>query len=110
MAWLYPAPVSDFLQAGAATGEAVAFYPPGIPPERFRFSPSLEAGRGGEGRGGSEPARWEGAEFAVLDPYWDAWARESEVIARLTAEAERWPQIWSAGGVRVHRRPEALGG
>jgi 4-amino-4-deoxy-L-arabinose transferase-like glycosyltransferase len=97
VAWLYPAPVSDFLQAGAATGAAVAFYPPGIPPERFRFSPALEPNR-------------DGAEFAVLDPYWDAWARESDVVARLTAEVGRWPLLWSQGGVRVHRRPSGPGG
>jgi hypothetical protein len=113
VAWLYPAPVSDFLQAGAATGAAVAFYPPAIPPGRFRFSPSLESGRAGPGAGwpgggrGDEPARWEGAAFAVLDPYWDAWARESDVVARLTAEVERWPLVWSEGAVRVHRRPGA---
>ena len=86
--------------------------PPGSRPNGSASVPpwNRRAGRlagWGEWRG-VRPARWEGAEFAVLDPYWDAWARESEVIARLTAEAERWPLIWSAGGVRVHRRPRPL--
>jgi hypothetical protein len=88
VAWLYRARVADFLQAAAAGGEPVAFYPPGIPPERFRFDP-------GPG----------GADFAVLDAYWDRWAAESGPVRRLSDAVSAWPLVWSEGDVRVHQRP-----
>ena len=108
VAWLYPAPVSDFLQAGRRRARRWPSIPPRSLRERSRFSPSLEPGGAGQ-RGGDRLPKGgrEGAAFAVLDPYWDSWARESDVVARLTAEVERWPLVWSEGGVRVHRRPEA---
>jgi hypothetical protein len=91
VAWLYRARVADFLQAAAAGGERVAFYPPGIPRDRFRFDPGPGAG---------------GADFAVLDGYWDRWSAESEAVRRLTADVTAWPLVWSEGDVRVHERPE----
>ena len=90
VAWLYRARVADFLQAAAAGGEPVAFYPPGLPPERFRFDPG--------------PA---GADFAVIDAYWDRWAAESGPVRRLTDAVAAWPLVWSEGDVRVHQRPGA---
>jgi hypothetical protein len=88
VAWLYRARVADFLQAAAAGGQAVAFYPAGLPARRFRFDPTPR-----------------GASYAVLDGYWDVWAEAAPPVARLVAEVTTWPLEWQAGDVRVHRQP-----
>ncbi|MGH2352132.1 MAG: ArnT family glycosyltransferase [Chloroflexota bacterium] len=91
VSWLYHARVADFFQAITARGEAIAFYPAGLPARRFRFDPSTATAR-----------------YAVLDRYWDLWAAESESVARLVAEIETWPLEWRGGDYRVYRRPDAL--
>lgn len=88
VSWLYQAQVTDFFQAIAWRGEAVAFYPAGMPPTRFVFSASLEHVR-----------------YAVLDGYMDRWATESGQVARLQNELSAWPLELRAGPYRVHRRP-----
>jgi hypothetical protein len=89
VAWLYGGTVADFFQSVASQGDAIAFYPAGMPRSRFVFDPS--------------PG---GARYAVLDTYWDLWAREDAAVARLVAECEAWPLLWRAGDYRVHRRPD----
>jgi hypothetical protein len=91
VSWLYEHPVADFFQSIAHGGEAVAFYPAAMPPSRFRFDPSPQHAR-----------------FAVIDGYWELWASESEAVARLVAECERWPLLWQGGEYRVYRRPDAV--
>ncbi len=113
VAWLYPAPVSDFLQAGAATGEAVAFYPPGIPPERFRFSPSLEAGRrGGRWRGlGQRAGR--GPSSPCSTPTGTpgrANRRSSPASRRRRSAGPRSGRQGACASTAPPRGPEALGG
>lgn len=90
VAWLYRAQVADFLQSVAAGGEAIAFYPAGLPPHRFRFDPS--------------PA---GMHYAVLDDYWHRWAAESGPVRRLVMEVDSWPLEWQSADVRVYRRPDS---
>jgi hypothetical protein len=114
VAWLYRGQVADFLQGVAAGGEAVAFYPAGLPARRFRFDPSADRvlgplpGWGPDAPGDAGPPGphpGSGVRYAVLDPYWDRWARESGPVARYAAAVETWPREWVAGNVRVHRRP-----
>ncbi|HEX2032842.1 MAG TPA: glycosyltransferase family 39 protein [Chloroflexota bacterium] len=88
VSWLYQAQVADFLQAVAAGGEAIAFYPAGLPRERFRFDPSPDNAR-----------------YAVLDGYWDRWGAEAPAVARLMAHIQAWPLELQTGQYRVHRRP-----
>jgi 4-amino-4-deoxy-L-arabinose transferase-like glycosyltransferase len=89
VAWLYTAQVADLFQALAAAGQPIAFYPPGLPPARFQFDP-----------------RPEHARYVVLDGYWDRWAAEVPVVARLVASIEQWPLDWQRGEYRVHRHPD----
>jgi hypothetical protein len=88
VAWQYHALTADFFQAIARDGEAIAFYPAGMPPERFRFDPSTGSAR-----------------YAVVDGFWDVWAGQNGHVAALMAEVERWPLEWRSGAVRVHHHP-----
>ncbi len=91
VSWLYTAQVADLFQALAAAGQPIAFYPPGLPLQRFRFDPRPERAR-----------------YAVLDSYWDRWAAEVPAVAQLVATIEHWPLDWQRGEYRVHRHPDGL--
>jgi 4-amino-4-deoxy-L-arabinose transferase-like glycosyltransferase len=88
VAWLYSAHTADFFQAVAVGGDAIAFYPAGLPRARFVFDPS--------------PAS---AHFAVIDPFWRRWSAASAPLASLTATIESWPEVLRAGDVSVRRNP-----
>ncbi|HEU5319132.1 MAG TPA: hypothetical protein VFX49_23705, partial [Chloroflexota bacterium] len=88
VAWLYRARSADFLQAVAATGEPIAFYPPGMSRSRFAFDPTPGTAR-----------------FVVVDAFWRRWAEASPPLARLTRLVESWPEELRVGEISVRRNP-----
>jgi hypothetical protein len=98
IAWMFdhpaaPAPATlgaDLLQTLAERGEAVSFYPAGLPASRWAYDTSLARAR-----------------YVVVDNLIRRLARPEQVATLKTvlAEAQRWPAVYTSGQYMVYERP-----
>jgi hypothetical protein len=89
-----PLYAADILQALAAQGQAAAFYPAGLPPQRWAFDVSIGHAR-----------------YVIVDNLVRQLAAPGEVegLASLLASVETWPAVYRRGEYTVYERPVATG-
>jgi hypothetical protein len=86
VSWLFHARTAELLQAVAITGQASAFYPGGIPRQRWVYDVHLAAAR-----------------YLLVDTFTRIWISQNSLERALVRRAERtWRLVYAQGEYRVY--------
>ena len=90
LAWRLPGAVADYQMALAAEGWPSVHLPKDLPKERFAYA-----------------VRFADAKYAILDSYLFRWAllRMPELTREIAQIEAEWKQLFTAGELRLYKRP-----
>jgi len=89
ISWLLHCRTAELLQAVAITGAGTAFYPAGLPSDRWAYD-----------------ARPRAARYLVVDDFTRAWIRENRAERAIVQSARaRWPVVYQGGEYTVYANP-----
>jgi len=89
ISWLLHCRTAELLQAVAITGAGTAFYPAGLPSDRWAYD-----------------ARPRAARYLVVDDFTHAWIRENRAERAIVQSARaRWPVVYQGGEYTVYANP-----